>query len=302
MSDIRPITAIILNAGSGDGAAESARDTLRSFFAAAGHDVTVTLVQSSGALRVAVQDALRRNANTIVAGGGDGTVNGVAQFIVGQSARLGVIPLGTLNHFARDLGIPLDLREAAQVILSGATMRVDVGEVNGRYFLNNSSLGAYPRIVQLRERYKARGALKWFVAAWATLRVMSTRRPLRVRIQVDGRDVERTTPLVFIGNNEYRMAGFDAGSRESLVGGQLALYVVKTDGKWRLLRLVWRILTGTAQRSGELALVRSTDAIIDTSRSPLSVAVDGEVESMRAPLHYRLRPAALNVHVPLVKR
>lgn len=302
MNDRRPFTAIILNAGSGDGAAESARDTLQSLFAAAGHEVTVTLVHSSDDLRVAVQDALRRNADTIVAGGGDGTVNGVAQLMVGQAAHLGVIPLGTLNHFARDLGIPLDLREAAQIILHGATMRVDVGEVNGRYFLNNSSLGVYPRIVQLRERYKARGVLKWFVAAWATLRVMSANRPLRVRIQVDGRDVDRTTPLVFIGNNEYRMAGFDAGSRESLVGGALALYVVKTDGKWRLLRLVWRILTGTAQRSGELAMVRTTDATIVTSRSPLPVAVDGEVESMRAPLHYRIRPAALHVRVPSVTR
>ena len=302
MNDIRPITAIILNAGSGDGAAESARDTLQSVFAEAGHVVTVTLVRSVEELRIAVQDGLRDNAHTIVAGGGDGTVNGVAQLIIGQSTLLGVLPLGTLNHFARDLGIPLDLREAAQVILNGTTMRVDVGEVNGRYFLNNSSLGMYPRIVQLRERYKARGVLKWFVAAWATLRVMSASRPIRLRIQVDGRDVERTTPLVFIGNNEYRMAGFDAGSRESLVDGQLAIYVVKTNGRWRLLRLVWRILTGTAQRSGELALVRATVATIDTSRTLLPVAVDGEVESLRVPLHYRIHPRALNVHVPSVTR
>lgn len=302
MNVTRPFTAIILNAGSGDGAAESARDTLQSLFTAAGHDVTVTLVQSGGDIRAAVQDALNRNAQTIIAGGGDGTVNGVAQLMVGHSAHLGVLPLGTLNHFARDLDIPLDLREAAQVILDGTSLRVDVGEVNGRFFLNNSSLGLYPRIVQLRERYKARGAFKWLVAIWATLRVIGASRPLRVRLHIDGRDVVRTTPLVFIGNNEYRMAGFDAGSRESVVGGQLALYVVKTDGQWRLLRLVWRILTGTAQRSGELALVRATEATIKTSRSTLLVAVDGEVELMNAPLRYRIRAAALTVHVPSVTR
>ncbi|MDP1858090.1 MAG: diacylglycerol kinase family protein [Gemmatimonadaceae bacterium] len=294
----RPRTAIILNASSGDGSAEAAEAMLESMFTDAGHDVEITLVRSGDDIRHAVECALAVGSQCIVAGGGDGTLNGVVQHLLDHDVTLGVLPLGTLNHFAKDLGIPLAMADAARVVLDGVTVRVDVGEVNGRVFLNNSSLGMYPRIVQLRERYQARGLAKWIVATWATLRVMDASRTLRVRITIDGHAGVRHTPLVFVGNNEYRMQGFDAGSRPSLAEGQLALYVVKTEGRWHLLRLVWRILASTAQRSGELALMQAREAIIDTESVQLSVAVDGEVESIAAPLRYRIRPGALAVRVP----
>jgi hypothetical protein len=198
--------------------------------------------------------------------------------------------------------IPLDAAEAARVIVAGQTIAVDVGEVNGRVFLNNSSVGLYPRIVQLRERYRARGLEKWIVAAWATLRVTRKSKPLRVQLDIDDRRVSRSTPLVFIGNNEYRMAGFDAGSRASLTAGHLAIYIVATNGQLGFLRLTWRILTGTAQGSGELAVLRATEVTIDLPDEPavtqLPVALDGELETMQLPLTYTIRPGALRVAVP----
>lgn len=293
---------VVLNSGSGADGATDVRTDLEAQFAAAGVGVAFLTLGATGDLTGEVERHIAAGGTLVVAAGGDGTVNAVANAVRGHEVRLGILPLGTLNHFARDLGIPLETTEALAVILAGHTSRVDAAEVNGRIFLNNSSVGLYPRIVRLRERYQARGIEKWVVAAWATLRVTRTQRPLRVQLTVDGGQVSRTTPLVFIGNNVYRMAGFDAATRESLQQGTLALYVVKTSGRWRLLRLVWRILARTAQASGELAMVTTLAATIDVPNDPhvtrLEVATDGEVAVMELPLEYRIMPGALEVCVP----
>ena len=293
----------MLNAGSGKGGAESARDELQRLFSEAGHEVTIALNHSGEELTAALQAAIASGADTIVAGGGDGTVNAVANAIIDRDVTLGVLPLGTLNHFARDLSIPLELAAAAKVVIDGHTTRVDVGEVNGRVFLNNSSVGIYPRIVQLRERYRARGAAKWIIATWATFRVTRNTRAKRLDLTVDGQRLRETTPLVFVGNNAYRMSGFDAASRESLTQGTLALYVVGVEQQHHLLRLVWRILAGTAVASGELTESLAQEAIIDrpgdSAGIPVPVAVDGEVGTLELPLRYRIRPASLSVCVPV---
>ena len=293
--------AVILNAGSGDGSAEAAQALIEPLFRAAGHDVKIALIRAGDDLQHALDAAIADGVDVIVAGGGDGTVNSVANAILSHDITLGVLPLGTLNHFARDLGLPTEMRDAAETIIAGHSIRIDVGDVNGLTFLNNSSVGLYPRIVQLRERYRARGLEKWIVAAWATLRVTRQPRALRVQIGADGRDVVRITPLIFIGNNEYRMAGFDAASRASLTGGQLAVYVVKGDGRWAFLRLVWRILIGTAAETGVLAMSTVSEASIDlpfdATITALPVAIDGEVTTLPLPLRYRIRPGALRVIV-----
>jgi YegS/Rv2252/BmrU family lipid kinase len=302
MPSARTSIAVVLNAGSGDGSAEQAAAALEPIFAEAGYALRVIMLKPGVDLKRELDAAIADGATVVAAGGGDGTVNSVANAIRGRDITLGVLPLGTLNHFARDLGIPIALEGAARVILAGHSIGVDVGEVNGRVFLNNSSVGLYPRIVQLRERYRARGIEKWIVAAWATLRVMRQQKPLRMKIVADGREVLRTTPLIFIGNNEYRMAGFDAGSRDSVSEGSLALYVVKVSGRRRLFQLVWRILAGTATESGALALAKATEATIDVPFddriTQLPVAVDGEVTTLDLPLRYAIRPGSLRVIVP----
>jgi YegS/Rv2252/BmrU family lipid kinase len=302
MQNATMMVAVILNAGSGDGTAEAAQLLLAPMFERAGLDARFWLISDGAELPGALERAVAMRVDTVIAGGGDGTVNSVANAIIDHDIALGVLPLGTLNHFAKDLGLPSELERAAELIIAGHTTRIDVGEVNGRVFLNNSSVGLYPRIVQLRERYRARGLTKWLVAAWATARVTRTQRPLHLQIAVDGRDAVGSTPLVFIGNNEYRMAGFDAASRASLTGGRLALYVVRAEGRWRFVKLVWRILAGTATQSGELAMTPATAALIDlpfdASVTQLDVAIDGEVTTLPLPLRYRLRPAALRVIVP----
>ena len=294
--------AIVLNSAAGGGAAEAARAVMAPVFEEAGINADFVALSDCEDLAATIADMIASGVDVIVAGGGDGTVNSVAAAVVGHDVTFGVIPLGTLNHFARDLGIPLDAADAARAIVAGQTIAIDVAEVNGRIFLNNSSVGLYPRIVQLRERYRARGIEKWIVATWATLRVTRKSKPLRVQLDIDDQRVSRTTPLVFIGNNEYRMAGFDAGSREALTGGRLAIYIVSSSGQAGLLRLTWRILTGTAQGSGELTMLRTTEATIDlpdeSTVTQLPVALDGEIRTLQLPLRYAIRPGALRVAVP----
>lgn len=288
----------MLNAASGVGQAEKIRGRVEELFAAAGRPVHVTLASSGDELLQAVDAAKAEGAVTIVAGGGDGTVSTVANALVDTDTVLGILPLGTLNHFAKDAGIPLDLDEAIAVILAGHTTRVDAGEVNGRCFLNNSSLGIYPRMVRLRQRYPARGLKKWVVALWALFKTLERNPSVTVRIEAEGERLVYRTPVVFVGNNEYTMAGLEAGTRASLLGGRLAIYVLKSGGRPRVMRLAWRMFTGQVMRSGELDLLLVEAATIEFRHSAVPVATDGEVQALETPLEYRSRPASLSVLVP----
>jgi diacylglycerol kinase family enzyme len=232
-----------------------------------------------------------------VAAGGDGTVNAVAAAVAGTKIPLGVLPVGTLNHFAKDLGLPLELEEAVRVAAEGAVRQVDVAEVNGRVFVNNSSLGVYPRIVALRQRSGARGWGKWLAGLWATVAVLRRRPFMAVRIRIDDETVVRRTPFVFVGNNEYKMAGLDAGVRESLTGGRLALYVMHATRRRSLLLLGWKVVWRGGDQVDELDCFPVQEAVVETRRR-LPVALDGEVVPMDSPLRYRIRPLDLNVLAP----
>ena len=294
--------AVILNAGAGAGGASTLVEEIEQQCAAAGRACRVVLAGDAGELTAAAREAVAARAAVVVAGGGDGTVSAVAGALAGGDIPLGILPLGTLNHFARDLGIPLDLPAAVQVILAGHGTTVDLGEVNGRFFLNNASLGLYPQTVRLRKRYRARGYWKWLVAALVAFGVLRRYHSMAVRIDREGTVALRRTPIVFIGNNEYRAAGFLAGTRESLTDGVLAIYVVNAGGRrhpLRLLRLAWHIIRGVALDGDHLELLPARHAEVDTRQPRVHMALDGEVELFETPLQFRIRPGALRVLVPL---
>jgi diacylglycerol kinase family enzyme len=237
----------------------------------------------------------------VVAGGGDGTINAVASAVAGSATALGVLPLGTLNHFAKDLGVPLEPDEAVRNVAQGRQLRVDVGEVNGKIFLNNSSLGLYPDIVHEREKQQRRlGRGKWPAAVWATIAALRRYPFLKVRLTDGARQVEvaRSTPFVFIGNNEYSMEGLSIGGRASLSDGKLSLYVAQRPGRLGLLRFAWRALFGRLAQERDFDIMLSDKFDIGTRHRHLRVATDGEVNIMATPLHYRIRPGALTVLVP----
>lgn len=292
--------AVVLNATSGNGAVPKAAEQLKEIFAEAGREVRITLATEGKEISPAMRRAVEEGCETLVAGGGDGTINSGASAVMGRGIPLGVLPLGTLNHFAKDLGIPADLAEAAKIVLEGVACKVDVGEVNGRIFLNNSSLGVYPAIVRLRDKYRATVRGKWLAALWAGLTVMRRSPFMGVRIVAEGETIIRRTPLVLVGNNEYRMSGIHAGSRESLAHGRLALYVLNAERRPGLLRLAWEVLLKGAEQVKEVDLITVEEATIETRRHRLQVATDGEVFTLESPLNYRIRPGALRVYVPEV--
>jgi diacylglycerol kinase family enzyme len=289
---------IVMNAGSGKGGVMEAARRVEGLLREAGRPGRLTLVRHGRDIRPAAERAVELGTAGLVAAGGDGTVNTLAGVAVEAGVPLGVLPQGTLNHFAKDLGIPADLEGALGVVLAGHIRRVDVGEVCGRIFVNNSSLGVYPRIVRLRERYGARGPARWLAALWATLAVLRRDPFVAVRLVVDGEPVVRRTPFVFVGNDEYRMEGLHAGTREALDRGVLALYVMNASGRRSLVWLGFQILLGRTAQLRELESFRATEATIELHRSSVGVALDGEVVELPPPLVYRSLPGALEVFAP----
>jgi diacylglycerol kinase family enzyme len=290
---------VIVNAGSGGGNDQALVDRLAGHFHAAGVHAEIELARGGDEIAAAVGNAIARRAPLIVAGGGDGTVSTVAAALVDTGIVFGVLPLGTLNHFARDLGIPIDLADAVAVLARGEAVPVDVGEVNGRIFVNNSGLGLYPDIVRDRERQQKRLRRgKWPAFVWATLSALRRYPFLVVALVVDGKEVLRKTPFVFIGNNEYRMEGFAIGERSGMEGGLLSLYVAQRPGRWRLLQLALRALTGRLRQARDFDATLAADIVVQSKRKRLRVATDGEVTAMTPPLHYRIRPASLIVMRP----
>ena len=289
--------AVILNPASGSGTAATA-DGITELFAARGVAAAITLLGDGVSVPDVVHQAITAGAPAVVAAGGDGTVSAVAAALIGSDVPLGVLPVGTLNHFAKDLGLPLELEEAAEIVQDRNVRVVDAGEVNGRIFLNNSSIGVYPRLVELRDRYRESGITKWIAAAWAGLAVLRLRPFMGVRIESPEGVLLRRTPFVLVGNNEYHMSGLHATSRESLTGGKLAVYVMKAQGRPSLLWLAWQVLRRGVSETPELDFLSVAEATVETRRRNLQVALDGEVVTLQSPLRYKILPGVLRVLAP----
>ncbi|MBG9390323.1 diacylglycerol kinase family protein [Caenimonas aquaedulcis] len=291
---------VIANSSSGQGCApEWARDVegkLREH----GLDARVTLVHSGEEILSTAKQAVARGADMVVASGGDGTVSAVASQLAGTRVTLGVLPMGTLNHFAKDLGIPIEVDAALGVLARGHAVQVDVAEVNGRVFINNSSLGLYPDIVLDRERQRRRlGRGKWGALLAASLHAAQRYPVLSFDMEVDGKPISRRSAFAFIGNNEYTMEGFEIGGRsQGLADGKLSLYITQRTGRFGLLRLALRALFRRLRQAKDFDILTAQSLVVNTRHRHMRVATDGEVSLMETPLTYRIRPAALRVIVP----
>jgi diacylglycerol kinase family enzyme len=292
---------VILNplAGTYARAPEDLPQRLAALFQAQGMSPCIALARRGAEVRTLACRAVCERSRLVVAGGGDGTVNAVASALVGTAVALGVLPLGTLNHFAKDLHLPLDVAGAVQTIGAGHTVWVDVGEVNGHIFLNNSSLGLYPRIVRHRQHQEERlGRGKWPALLWATL-VFFYRYPfVTLRLCLDHTELVQRTPFVFIGNNAYQWDLFKLGTRVRLDAGILSLYLAPYAGRLGLLALAVRGVLGRLRRGTDFETLCVPEVVVETRRKRVLVATDGEVRVMETPLHYRIRPGALRVVVP----
>jgi diacylglycerol kinase family enzyme len=289
---------LIINSRSGT-AAGGVVERLAGLYRAAGADVSPLVAKSGADIPRLARHAVREKPPLVVAAGGDGTINAVASALVGTATPLGVIPCGTLNHFARDLGVPLDQAEAVVNTLRGRAHEIDVGEVNGRVFVNNSSVGLYPAMVHRRAKQQRRlGRGKWQAMLWAAHTVLRTHSFMHLALELDGKTFARRTPLVFIGNNVYEMQGFDIGRRARLDAGVLSVYVTHRGGRFALLELALRALLGQLDQSRDFENATASELRIESRHKRLLVATDGEVAALDLPLRYRIRPRALRVMAP----
>jgi diacylglycerol kinase family enzyme len=217
---------------------------------------------------------------------------------VGTGIPLGVLPLGTLNHFAKDLRIPLDLEQAVQTLAQRHLACVDVGEVNGTIFINNSSIGIYPDIIVERESLRRQGYRKWTAHAVATARVLRRFPGMVVRLKTPGAVRLARTPILFVGNNEYDIDGLSLGARRRLDAGLLFAAVASSPSTRELAKVLILALLGRAGNSGRLHSIAVETLAVEALTRRLRVAVDGEVLTLSTPLHYKVRPRALSVIVP----
>lgn len=284
---------VLLNAAAG-----SARDDCLRITDAlhhAGIDAEVRQI-APRELTATARDLIATGTRLVVAAGGDGTINAVASAVIGSPAVLGVLPVGTLNHFARDLGVPSDLDLAVQVLASGRVRGVDAGEVNGRIFVNNCSIGLYPSLVIRRERQRQRlGRGKWLAMLLALLSLFKRYALVRVTLESGGRFQRCASPLVFVGNNQYETDLLNIGRRQSLSGGELSVYLVNAPTRLRLLRLVFRALFGKLATVRDFQSMNVTSLTIESRKRRLRMAMDGEVIRLHPPLMFRIRSGELRV-------
>src|SRR5271169_3671958 len=286
----------ILNGASNQ--AEAAREYLARVSGEFGVQSRIVVTQRGDDISSLVAGAVAENPRIVVAGGGDGTVSAVAGALTGTDIALGVLPIGTLNHFAKDVGIPLNLEAAVRNIFTGQVTKVDVGQVNGRVFVNNAGLGFYPHFVRQREEQERRGHVKRVAFMLALRSVIRRYFRLRMKVHMDQAEaLEHVTPFLFVGNNRYQTSGLQIGTRPNLDSGRLWVCTAPHSGRRNIGRDALRTLLGR-ETDQELDAFEAEELWVEPGTARVNVSTDGEVSIMDAPLHYRIRPHALGVVVP----
>jgi diacylglycerol kinase family enzyme len=250
-------------------------------------------------LATAIEEAVAED-RVVIAAGGDGTVSAAAQHLV-ERGTLGVLPLGTLNHFARDLGI--DGPEAAlDALTGGREIRIDVGRAGGRVFVNNTGMGIYPELVRERER-RQEGIGKRMAAVAAAASAMRRADPLVGTIEADGDARALLAWMVFVGNNVFGTEPGRIGTRSRLDRGVLDLRIL-TLGRRRARRssVAWRILRGREWKSRRLVRREARRVVVSLEGGPRLISRDGESGDSATRLEVEILPRALRVLVPAPSR
>ena len=293
-----PVKVLINRGGGAVAADQGIADKVKAALTAAGVDAAVELIDG-GDCEARSKAVAERGDALLIVGGGDGTIGAAASALIGTNTKLGILPLGTLNHFARDLGVPTDLAEAAKLIAEGGERRVDVAEMNGRIFINNSAIGLYPLMVVDRDLQQRRlGRSKRLAMLVASLRTLARFNHQRLTLTVNDEKARVDTPLLFVGNNDYRLDLGAPGQRESLDDGELCVLVLRKKTRAGLIAASIRALLNRARRDDMVRIEGVERLRVDSHRTHLTVSLDGEVMSSAAPLDYRIHKQALAVIAP----
>lgn len=270
-------------------------------FRAAGHQIEVAVCgrrDLAGALSAAAQQP---DLDAVVCGGGDGTALTAILAGLGQQRPLGILPLGTLNLLARDLGLPTDPVEAAALLAQGHSSSIDLAEVNGLPFAIWASLGMHPWIVRRRDKMQRGGYRKWPAFALAALRAFRRYPLVRVTLSVGGTQKTITTPLLVISNNAWHEQRLPL-TRAALDKGELVVHVARVQSRLGLLWLALRALVGAWHYNRLLETFSVDEVRVISRKRRVMVSLDGEVTVLRSPLIFKLRPKALTMLMPPAQR
>ncbi len=290
---------VILNAKSGSQKADEARTAIEQVLRESGRPFQITMATGEQLGRITKEKAATDCA-VLVAAGGDGTICCVAEAALKHGKTLGVIPLGTFNYFAKNLGIPLEPEGATRVILEGNTVRASVLDLDGRLILNNTSIGIHPAVLlKRRQIYRRWGRNQ--ISAYLSVLLTAFQPPprLRVRLATDEGEVTRETPLVMVCSNAFQMEAFGLAGKECLAKGDFALYVARMAGRLTILRHGWRTLLKRLRPGIDYEVICTSEVAIETiQRRRFRAAVDGDLERLESPLRFRVAPEALCVLAP----
>ncbi|RGP38858.1 diacylglycerol/lipid kinase family protein [Pseudotabrizicola alkalilacus] len=297
---MREPICVLANAGSGRKSGARIAQ-LTEPLRAAGLKHEVRLIRKGALIPAAAQEARADGFATVIAAGGDGTICSVATELAGSGIALGILPLGTFNFFARSLGLENDPEAAMAQLLAGSEIPVAAGEVNGKLFLNNASLGLYPALLEQREAAYAKWGRSRWAAYWSGLRVLATyNRPSRMTLTVDGVVQVRHSPMVFIAQNAYQLEEYGMQEGVDLIrAGKLAVYIAPELRRWQLLGFALRIAVRMARPYRDFTLIGAAAVEIETRARRRTIARDGERETMAAPFAFRRLPDVLTVIVPV---
>lgn len=290
---------VLINASGG--MAASMGDVLEAEVRAAFEKASVAielLLLDGGGMQAAVAE--RAHLPLVVVGGGDGTIGCATAEVLRGKAALGILALGTRNHLARELGVPLDLPAAAKLIAGGKKRRIDVARVNGQLFINNASIGLYPAMVRVREEEQAAHRVpKWIAAVPASWDALKRLRHHRLRLRVPGGTKDIATPMLFVGNNHYSLEAGRIGTRDALDDGLLSVFALASRSRAGLIGFALRAVMGRVHRQEDFAAIGDVTELTVTGRSrDVDIALDGEVRRLSMPLDFTLEKGALRVIAP----
>ena len=249
--------------------------------------------------KVLARHQQQQEVGVVVAAGGDGTLNAVAQRLMHTNIPMGILPLGTFNYVARVLNIPLDLIQAAKVIATGQNRQVHVAQLNEHIYLNNASLGLYPLFIQKREFYNQKFGRFPLHAYTSGLDVLiRDRKELKLEIEVDHHIYPVKTPLIFFGNNQLQLADLNLKIAKDAAQGKVAGVVVAKSDKRTLFKLLWQLIRGNIEKAPDVYSFAAEQVTIHTKRNKITVAIDGEIVEMKPPLQISVKQNALNIRVP----
>jgi diacylglycerol kinase family enzyme len=289
---------VIMNQGSGAGDKSALHREIETAFKA--HDWQVEFIPvGRHDLQSRAKRAAAQALGTIVVAGGDGTINTVASACLEVDRPFGILPAGTFNYVARNLGLPTGMSEAVSVVVDGVVRRVDIGEINGRIFLNNAGFGLYSHMVERREIDKRRFGRNRLVAVFSGIRSLLRSHPLYdVNLAVNGMPERLRTTTLFFGCNALQLESFNVAAADCLRHGKLAVLSLKLHSRWDIIVATCAALAGRLDKAANTDAFCASTVHVYTRRRALKVALDGEIAILRPPLKVTLRTGALQVLAP----